>query len=419
MLETQLEATRPISSHVCTRNTNANVFSKPAPAGYATEIADTVREIDLEAWHRLCPSGTDPFMNPGLLYAAETSMSANAACWYILFRNSERRPVAAATISTYVMDSTVLATGVSAKIAGLVSRIVPSLTRIKILFLGMPFSAGQSHVRFAPEADRRLIVKQLSELLEAKAKETKSEIIVAKEFQESELEWASALEEYGFRRADSLPMNYMPTHYDSFDQYLADVRSKKRNELKGIAKKLRDANLSLVVCRGDEAAARFTDRAHKLYENVLFRSQTPAEYLPKEFFIEFAKQLQDAAKFLYVYEGERLLGFGCCLQSEAVFAPMYAGIDYERNRELGLYLNLLFLSVNEGLKNNSPELWVGANADEIKHNKLRTYQEPRYLYVRGGWWLATLLLKGAFKMFFPSHELLYPREQVPPVRKAA
>jgi hypothetical protein len=156
-----------------------------------------------------------------------------------------------------------------------------------------------------------------------------------------------------------------------------------------------------------------------LYENVLFRSETRAEYLPKAFFIELARQLPDAAKFLYIYEKERLVAFGCCLVSDAVFAPLYAGIDYERNRDLALYLNLLFISVDEGLRSKSRELWVGANADEMKHNKLGTYQEPRYLYVRGGWWLARLLLKPAFKVFFPPHELLYPREQMPGTRKAA
>jgi len=419
MLKTQELMTRPHATRSSLVDARGNVQTISSLRKYSTEIAETIREIDLEAWEQLCPRRADPFMNPGLLYAAEKSMSADASCWYILFRDSEHRPVAAATMSTYVMDSTVLASGVSATIARLISRVVPSLARMKILFLGMPFSASQSHVRFAPDADRRLIVEQLSELLEAKARETKSEIIVAKEFQESELEWASLLAEHGYRRADSLPMNYMPTRYGCFNDYLGSLRSGRRRELKVAEKKFRNAKLKLVVCGGDEAAERFTDRAHKLYENVLFHSENRAEYLPREFFVQLATQLPDSAKFVYVYEQDQLVSFGCWLESQTVFALFYVGFDYERNRELGLYFNMLFQCVDRGLRSNGRELWIGANADEVKHHKLGTYQEPRYLFVRGGWWLTRLLLKPAFPMFFPPHQVLYPREPVPSARDEA
>lgn len=417
MLNTRQNVTSPHARRSSSVDPTGDAGPISSSSGYTTEIAETIHEIDLKAWEQLCPHRTDPFMNPGLLYAAETSMSPEASCWYLLFRDSDHRAVAAAAMSTYVLDSTVLATGVSAKIAKAVSRVIPSLTRMKILFLGMPFSASQSHVRFAPDADRRLVVALLSELLETKARETKSELIVAKELQESELEWASSLEEYGYRRADSLPMNYMLTWFGSFNDYLESLRSGRRRELKVAEKKFRNASLTPVVCCGEEAAERFTDRAHKLYENVLFHSENRAEYLPREFFVELAKQLPETAKFIYVYDQDQLVSFGCWLESETVFTLFYVGFDYERNRDLGLYFNMLFHCVDLGLKSNSRELWVGANADEVKHHKLCTYQEPRYLYIRGGWWLARLLLKPAFHLFFPPHKVLYPWGETPTALK--
>lgn len=386
---------------------------------YLLEISDSIQNVDQDAWQRLCPAKADVFMNPGLLAAVESSMASDASFWYILFRDSQNNPVAAATISTYIIDSTVLAVGIGAKMAKVVSKVIPSLTRTKILFLGMPFSSGQSHVRLAPHADRNIIVRQVAELLESKAKETKAEIIVAKEFQESELEWASGLEKYGYRRADSLPMNYMTTEFDDFDSYLEHLRSKKRCELRRVRNKLNHRDVTIVNCHGEEAARRLDDRAHALYENMLFRSQTRSEHLPREFFVEIARQMPQAAEFHFVYEGDLLVAFGCCVHSETCYCPLYGGLDYERNAKYDLYSNLLFEGVNLGLKSGRPELWVGANADELKHRKLGTYQEPRYLFVRGGWWLAKLILKAAFNLFFPRHEVLYPREQPPAVGKVA
>lgn len=378
---------------------------------YSLELSDSIQNVDLEAWQKLAPSRTDIFMNPGLLGAVETSMAADASFWYAVFRDTDNRPVASATISTYLIDSTVLAVGVGAKIAKFVGRVVPALTRMKILFLGMPFSAGQSHVRFARQADRTVIAKQLAELLEQKAKETKSEIIVAKEFQEHELEWASGFEAFGYRRADSLPMNYMPTKYESFDASLKPLRSKNRSEIRRERKKIRNSEkLTHLWCRGEEAARRFDQSAHKLYENVLFRSKTRSEYLPREFFTELALRIPDNVEFSYCYEGEQLISFGCCLSNDEIFYPLYAGLDYERNVKYSLYSNLLFEGADRGLQSGCPNLWVGANADALKNRKLGTYQEPRYLYVRGGWWLARLILKYGFTIFFPRHEVLYPRE---------
>ena len=49
--------------------------------------------------------------------------------------------------------------------AAWVRKLFPGLTQVKILMCGLPFSAGQSHLAFAPGADRPRILEQLDLLL--------------------------------------------------------------------------------------------------------------------------------------------------------------------------------------------------------------------------------------------------------------
>lgn len=375
---------------------------------YSVDLYDTIADVDRDAWRPLCPADSDIFMKPELLQATENSMT-DAKCWYVLVRNAERKPAAAAVISSYALDAAVMAVGFGAKVAKAVGKIVPPLTRLKLLYLGTPFCSGQSHVRIAPDADRESVVRQLDEVMTRKARETKAEIIVAKEFQDEELPWTSLLERFGYRRADSMPMNYVPVDCSSFEEYLRTRKSKKRADLRRTRKRMTQGRLERVVCRGEDAARRYDARAQQLYENVLFKSQTRSEYLPAEFFREIARQLPDNAEFVYYYAGDRLLAFACCLFAEGTYIPLYAGIDYECNREYDLYLNILYECVDRGLQFAPRHIWLGANADDIKHAKLNTFQEPRHLYVKGAWWLTRFALRLSFGLFFPEHPLRYPK----------
>ena len=67
-----------------------------------------------------------------------------------------------------------------------VQKLLPSLTQLKILMCGLPFSAGQNHLAFAPGADRPRILQQLDLLLRQIARRESAKLIVFKEFGEQE-----------------------------------------------------------------------------------------------------------------------------------------------------------------------------------------------------------------------------------------
>ena len=89
----------------------------------------------------------------------------------------------------------------------------------------MPVSCGSSHLRFAPQADRAAVLRSLDEIMQAFAAEERAHCFLFKEFEPHEAGDLTSLEELGYRRADSLPMNCVPPHYQSFEDYLSKISS--------------------------------------------------------------------------------------------------------------------------------------------------------------------------------------------------
>lgn len=373
------------------------------------ELWDSIDSVDSGHWDQLCQTQENLFMSRSLLRGIERSLSDEGQFWYVIFKNQDQKPVCAAAFSAYTLDISVLAEGLSAKILKQVAKVAPSLMKLKAIFLGMPFSAGQNHISFAPEADRAAVLSQIDQLLVQKAKEVKAESIIAKEFSSDELSLMEPLLNCGYRVADSLPMNHMETVHADFDEYLASLRSITRNKIRKSLKKIGRSNLRYEFHRGAAAAERFDDHVYQLYRNVLERAKIQLERLPKSFFLEMMQNLPENMELIFLYEGDRVLAFGACLFSESLFVPIYLGVDYEKNREYDLYFNMLFETADRSLKQGVQDIILGQSADEVKHNKLRSYQKPLYIYAKGVSITSRIAMACCFPLLFPKRTLDYPR----------
>ncbi|QDT41537.1 hypothetical protein Pan241w_16000 [Gimesia alba] len=378
------------------------------------ELWDSIDAVDGPAWDQLCQPAENLFMQRSLLGAIERSLSDDAQFWYVLFRDQDQRPVCAAAFSAYTLDISLLAEGFSAKVAQQVAKVAPGLLQLKVIFLGMPVSAGQNHICFAVDADRAAILKQLDELLVSKAREVKAECILAKEFSEAELPLMQPLLDCGYRLADSLPMNHMQPEHADFDGFLASLKSDTRGKLRKSIKKIKKNQLRFEYYRGTEAAERMTDEVYQLYRNVLDRAKIQLERLPKSFFLEMLQGLPDNMEVIFLYEEDRVLAFGACLFTDSVFVPIYLGVDYENNSKYDLYFNMLFETADRALKQGARDIVLGQSADDVKHFKLRSYQQPLYLYSKGISLSARLAMSCCFSLLFPKRALRFPRMSTEP-----
>jgi predicted N-acyltransferase len=374
-------------------------------------VYNSIRDVDVEEWNSLRDASRDPFMEPGFIAAVENSMGSVCRVRHVIVRNKIGRPLAIACLSSYTVDGASLAEGSAKTVLKVIGRVWPWLARNTMVMCGLPISSGDSHLRFAPDADRPSVLAILDRLICEFAASERARFIIFKEFNTVGCRDLTALESLGYRQADSYPMNYATTEYQNFDDYLSKVRSKKRRMLRGSLRKFAKGNFRVVTLTGREGAAdHYTDRVHRLYEAVLARSPVQFEYLPAEFLRELARRLPDNTSFTYVYRGEEVVAYAASVFSDTTFHGVVLGIDYDLNREYELYFNVLFKALDVAFRRGAHEILLGQTADTTKHAKLDIYQAPMSIYVKGAKSTIRIALKLAFAQFFPPRPVTYQRD---------
>jgi predicted N-acyltransferase len=383
-------------------------------SGYCVEVYDSIRRVNPEEWNSL-RERDDLFMDPRFIEAVENAMGRECRFRHVVVRDAQGRPMSTACLSSFVIGGASLAQGTAGKILAFLERIAPWAIRSKLILCGLPVSAGQSHVRFAPDADREAALRMVDSVARKFARAEWARLIVFKEIDPDGCRDLEPLTAIGYRRADSYPMNRALSEYHDFEDYLSQVDSKKRTTVRRSQRKFTKSGLRIEDRLGrDHAAELYTDDVHRLYEAVADQSDVEFGYLPAEFFRELARQLPDNTVFTYVYREDKVVGFLASLFSETTFHGLFVGLDYSLNSQSELYFNLLYHLVDIALHRSPREIYVGQTADEIKNYKLGCYQVPMSIYVKGGRWTMRLVLKAAFSAIFPSRPIQFPRESVEP-----
>jgi predicted N-acyltransferase len=379
------------------------------PPDYRFEVYDSIRRVDLDEWNSLWNAASDPFMDPRFIEAVEKTFDDVCRFRHVVVRNNQRVPMATACLCSCGLGGDPLATGPLQKVLTVLESVVPRLSRLKSILCSLPVSAGQSHVRFSPRADRASALRCLDQAACEFASEEGARFILFKEIDPQGCVDLGPLVALGYRRADSFPMNEVEPGFRDFDDYLSRFTSKKRWVIHRSQKKFKESGLRIVRLYGREGIPElYTDRVHRLYRTVAERSVVQFDELPAEFPRELARQMPDNTVFTLVYRGTEIVGFSLALVSDTTYHGVVLGVDYDVNSEAEVYFNLLYDSIDFAFRRGAQKIWIGQTTDVLKHEKLGCFQVPRSVYVKACHWAVRPILETGFSWFFPPRPLLYP-----------
>lgn len=162
----------------------------------------------------------------------------------------------------------------------------------------------------------------------------------------------------------------IPLRWQSFDEYLADLRSHYRYRFRRALKKGAALRFALL-----EDNAAFDPELFRLYENVHDRSRIGVERLTIHAF-----RLR-SAKILVARAGERPVGFVQMIENgtELVFA--FVGLDYQQNGTYDVYQNLLLRMMAYAIDHGFERIELGQTAESAKLRLGGQYQ-ALYLHLR-------------------------------------
>lgn len=367
---------------------------------YNYEIFDAVDRIPTGPWRELCPPGRDVFMDLRFLRVFEQSLAEEADYYFVLVRDTAGKPVGAACFSLCRLDAALFCQGFVARgIAG-IRRVLPGYLKFWTLFCGLPFSAGQSHLRLAPHADPAAAVDALQAAAVAVARRKRSLLIIFKEFADHDETVMRHLGRLGYVRGDSLPMNCADMRFRNLDDLCASMRSHYRYKIKRSRRKFHKAGLRVEHLQGEAILDTYSDEVHRLYDAVVDAAEVRLERLPARFFRDLVQALPEYVRFTAVRYEDRIVAFAWSLFAGGVYRDLFVGVDYDFGVDCDLYFNLMASDLDAGYGTGAQEIQMGQTADVFK-SRLGCRPETRYVCVKAlPFWLA-LPFRATARWLFP------------------
>jgi predicted N-acyltransferase len=351
---------------------------------YTHRVFESIDTVDVADWQQVRSACGDPFfMDPRVVTAVEIGMRSECKIWYVIVYAPDGSPVACANLSAVTIDLAHLAHPAVARVIRGFPRALRQFRELRLFLCGLPVSAGQNSLALAPHGDRRRALAELDTVVADLASRSRAHGIVYKEFGRRDLEALAPLLTLGYRRIPTLPMNCFTPAFDSFQQYLAALRSHYRYKINRSIRKLAIAGIEISLHSDpQDILALYTTEVHSLYLQVLERSNTRFETLSIELFRELTRRLPGQIELVVLSRQSRIVAFGWCQRTETTYHLLYVGVDYQLNDACDLYFNLMYAWLGRALQTGATRLEVGQTTDAFKA-RLGCYSEPLYAFMRG------------------------------------
>lgn len=174
---------------------------------------------------------------------------------------------------------------------------------------------------------------------------------------------------FPFPRTTALPACSLSLSWDTFEDYLAALRSHYRHRLKKALTRGKSLTVSL-----SPQGTPLPPALYRLYEEVYQRSPHKLEKLSSLFFQQFPAEIHQFSL------GDQPVGFVQLLVHRQEMTFLFCGFDKQLNTTHDLYQNMLLYLVGQAIERNCHTLHLGQTAVETKQ-KLGARLEPRSLYL--------------------------------------
>ncbi|HJQ82934.1 MAG TPA: GNAT family N-acetyltransferase [Candidatus Binatia bacterium] len=306
----------------------------------AIRAHDRIRDVPRAAWNALVGDGS-PFVEWDWLALLEDSGAAVPATGWLprhLTAWDGDRLVAACpvyakghSLGEFVFDQSWAAAASRAGIA-----YYPKL------LVAVPFTPVTG-TRFltAPGADRAALVGALGGALEELCGEAELSSVHANFCLDDE---RAALEARGWLRRVGWQYHWTNPGYAAFDDYLAGLRSKRRNQVRRERRALDEAGIEIAAYTGDEIPDGLLDRMFDLYLTTIEKLPWGQQYLERSFFRLAGERMRRRLCLIIARrDGEVLAGTFNVRKGDALYGRYWGAVAEVRH----LHFNVCYYAAIE------------------------------------------------------------------------
>jgi hypothetical protein len=239
-----------------------------------------------------------------------------------------------------------------------------------ILISGNAFATGEHGFSFQPEVEAATIAFCLHEAMETIARQEQKKgrricAMVTKDFYPETAPVAQYMERYRFKKFQVDHNMVMPVlaEWNSFDDYLESLNTKFRTKAKAALK--RSSNLRVVEATESDVL-QHTEAMQRLYDSVYMKADFRLGKLQSKALAELLKRIPNQFFVRQYFLNDVLVGFLTAMRCGNVIEAHVIGIDYDTNREHGVYQRILYDYVEMAIRLRCTRIVFGRTAAEIK-----------------------------------------------------
>lgn len=191
----------------------------------------------------------------------------------------------------------------------------------------------------------------------------------------------------------------IPENVNSLNEYIALFSKKYRNRAKNILKNA--ANIEIKVLSETELEAQ-NKNIYKLYEQVYNNAKFKLVKLPQNYFLDLKRNFPDRFDVTAYYYNNKMVAFTSGIEvSDSTLEAHYIGFDYELNKEIDLYQNMLYNFLERAILAKKKRLNLGRTAGEIK-STVGAYAQELTCYIKPQNTVSRMVLKPFISFLQPS-----------------
>jgi hypothetical protein len=156
-----------------------------------------------------------------------------------------------------------------------------------------------------------------------------------------------------YASGSTLPTVIMSNNFNTWEEYVASLRSGYRRRLKQINQVNDDLRFGKIHC------SEFTEEMYLQYMEVYKKSSGKLEKLNLNFF----KNLPSDFMLTVCFKNNKVIGWNISLANQNTYYFFLGGIDYKKNKTYNTYLRLLTVIIKDGIENKAKYIELGQTAE--------------------------------------------------------
>lgn len=352
---------------------------RKAPSNFSFETVDAVHLINEKHWNSIVAYGSE-FLKLPYLRVWEKAHAENMRFHYTIIYNLGK-PAAIAYFQVIDFSGENFDSIIELENNEALCRITAYLQKhltnhikknadkinMRLLICGNSFISGEHGFTHVPGVNKPELIDALADVIYSISKTEKLRgkiaAVLVKDFYITNNHATDELSEFKYHDFIAEPNMILPVLWETMEDYLGAMSKKYRHRAKGIIKK--GEGMERKTFTVEDLIANEKE-INQLYMNVHLKAKFRLATLPPSYFVEMKKEMKDDFVFTAYYYEQNMVGFRSTFILNKEVEAHFIGIDYELNKQLEIYQNMLYDYVKHAIANKAKKLILGRTASEIK-----------------------------------------------------